>query len=160
VQEAGSRPEVMQRLMARSSGLRGFLTGRARARAFDGVVLVVGLLDVGVVLILLALLEGFGAGDLIGGGLLAGGKELPDGGAVMLVYCMIPLAMTLVGMADHAGAGVGLVADVAVLDDEALAVADVGDVGERVVLLREESRREEGQHKTDGELEEGDLWIA
>jgi hypothetical protein len=38
-------------------------------------------------------------------------------------------------MANHAGRGVGEVTHVAVLDEEALAVADVGEAGKEVLLL-------------------------
>ncbi|WP_433983226.1 hypothetical protein RBB78_17385 [Tunturiibacter empetritectus] len=56
-----------------------------------GVELVVGFLDVRVVDVLLLLLEGLCGGDLLGGGLGAGGEEFFRAPRVALVYCMRPL---------------------------------------------------------------------
>jgi hypothetical protein len=122
---------------------RGFASGDDGLSAgFDGVVLIVRLLLVRVIQVLLAFLEGFGACDLVGGWLLTGGKELLDGRSCHGGVLHDAVGQDVVGMTHHAGAGVGCIPHVAVFDDEALPITDIGHVGQGVVLLRIEDAGE------------------
>ncbi len=53
-------------------------------------------------------------------------------------------------MADHAGAGVGCVPDVAIFDDEALPVTDIRHIGTGVVLLGNEGGGKGAEQEGDG----------
>ncbi len=117
---------------------------KSTGAGFDGVVLIVRLLHVGVVEILLAPMKGCRAGDLVGSWLLTCGKELLDGSSSHAGVLHEPIRHDMVRMADHAGTGVGCVTYVAVFDHEALAVTDIGDIGKDIVLLGGESRGECG----------------
>ena len=127
----------------------GLLPRESAGAGFDGVVLIVRLFLVGVVGILLAFLEGFRAGDLVRSWLLTCGKELLDRSSSHVGVLHEPVRHDVVGMADHAGAGVGCVPYVAVFDYEALAVTDIGDVGKGIVLLGGEGHGEPGQEDGD-----------
>jgi len=125
-------------------GSEGLLPGESPGAGFDGVVLIVRLLHVGVVEILLALLESFRAGDLLWSWLLTCGKELLDSSPSHVGVLHEPVRHEVVGMPDHAGAGIGCVPQVAVFDHEALAGTDVGDIGKGIVLLRGKGHGERG----------------
>jgi hypothetical protein len=89
--------------------------------------LLLGFLGVSVVEVLLLLLEGFGGGSLFGGRLLAGGQQFLESSTIHVGIGVHPGRSEVVGMRNHAVAGVGSIADVAVLDVDMLAIADVGD---------------------------------
>ena len=69
-----------------------------------------------------------GSGQLLGGRLLAGGETFFQRTARLAGDGCDAAGVGVVGMLDHAGGGVGSVADVAALDEDALAVADVINV--------------------------------
>ena len=89
--------------------------------------LIVGFLFVGIPLGLKPLIEFLPPGELLGAGLLAGGEELFElaaGGAGVGVHAVFEL----VRVAHGTPGCVRFVVDVAAVDVDSLAVADVGDV--------------------------------
>jgi hypothetical protein len=86
------------------------------------------------------LLEGLSPLDFFGGRLLAGWKKLFEVAACFIGLLHEAVRKNGVGMADHALGGVREVADVAAIDDEALAIANVGDLG--LEILRRENPRD------------------
>jgi len=138
VQVAGSRPEEMQRRMARSSAFLGGVWPRDSLGGLRpaGVALVVGLWvglgvglrDVGVVDFLLLLFARFGRGKLLRSRLFARREELFQCAAGLIGVGHDAVAGGAIGMAHHAGGGVGEIAYVAAIDEDAFAVAYIGHV--------------------------------
>src|SRR6202011_2966433 len=98
-----------------------------------GFQLAIGLLHVGVVGSLLFLLEGVRGGRLFGAGLLAGGEKLLERAAGHVAVLHEPVGKNVIGMANHAACCVGKIADVAVFNEQALAGANVGEAGGKVL---------------------------
>ena len=164
VQVAGSLPELTQRRIARSSAFLGgaiccWLLPPPATGCGRGGHLAVGLRYVCVVDVLLLLLEGLRFGDLLRGGLLAGGEELLQCAAGHVGVLHQSVGQDVVGMADHAGCVVGGVADVAVLDEHALAAADV-DQAWGQVLRDGEGGGEESEQRQDAQVEEAAWALA
>jgi hypothetical protein len=111
----------IRRRLRRAKGLGLRPRGR-RLHLLLGVSLERGLLIVNF------LLKGLSPLDFFGGRLLAGGKKLFEVAACFIGVLHEAVRKNGVGMADHALGGVREVADVAAIDDEALAIANVGDL--------------------------------